>query len=340
MAKNLQLQSLKGIAAVIVYCSHSFNQFPTDVTHWFRDTGLNFIYDGQLSVMFFMLLSGYFYFKERPVILNFKNYMWGVKRKVFRIYPVHIVTITLGFILCNNYWGIEPDRYSSWAEKFWNSPVDIIEYIRQCTILFMSDPDLINPPVWYLKVEVEMFLLMPIVFALFNKYKWYVPLLFFVLFGITGRFGYVITYVTGMTLHYLYHTHPDNIKKVFGNFIIIPLGLFLLGIFDIFHIEHNYQYSLLLIQILGGIMVISNLLVNRYKLLESRWLVTLGDISYEIYLVHFVILLWLRRYFDNVLIFIVVTFILTIILSKIINSCLTVIQNKVRKSVCKIITQF
>ena len=60
---SLGIQSLKGIAAIMVFLSHSLHQFPNKTIETLHDSCLHFFFDGQIAVIIFMAISGFFYYK-------------------------------------------------------------------------------------------------------------------------------------------------------------------------------------------------------------------------------------------------------------------------------------
>lgn len=159
--KNLTIQALRALAGMMVFLSHSLMMIKSDTIEWLHGTPLHFFFDGQCAVVFFMVLSGYFYYKSERWMLE--KYAKGVWKKVVRIYPSHIFMIVLGVVMCNLQLSYNSILFTDWSNSFWTAPVGFAETIKQMLIIVPgTDSYLVNSPVWYLVVEVRMFLLMPI----------------------------------------------------------------------------------------------------------------------------------------------------------------------------------
>lgn len=168
-SKNLSIQSFRAIAALMVFLSHSLMMIKSDTIARLHDTPLHFFFDGQCAVVFFMVLSGYLYYKAESFSL--RKYAKGLWRKVVRIYPAHIIMIGVGVLLCNLQLPYHAELFSEWGNSFWGQPIGMAETLRQMIIALPgTDPYLVNPPVWYLQVEVRMFILMPLIIGLLNKF--------------------------------------------------------------------------------------------------------------------------------------------------------------------------
>lgn len=78
---NLNIQGLKGIAAIVVFLSHALNMYKISWVQNFMDTPVHLFFDGQCSVIIFLTISGFFYYKAgMSKALDF-HYMEGLKKK-------------------------------------------------------------------------------------------------------------------------------------------------------------------------------------------------------------------------------------------------------------------
>lgn len=186
------IQGLRGIAALMVFFSHAFCMPKSCLTDLI-DTPWHIFFDGQIAVMLFFVVSGFFYYKEnmKPSV---KTYAKGIKNKIFRIFPAYIITMIIGYILCNIQLNYESILFTDWANKFWLNKIDVIELLKQITVVWPHDADLINPPTWYIEMEVRLFLVIPIIIMLCNtKYtNWFIilPLIFLSIYGGESLFFY------------------------------------------------------------------------------------------------------------------------------------------------------
>lgn len=163
--KNHSIQALRAVAAMMVFLSHSLMMINNSTIEWLHGTPLHFFFDGQCAVVFFMVLSGFFYYKSEQ--FTFRKYANGIKKKVLKIYPSHILMIAIGVLLCNLGLSYKGTIYTDWSNSFWTEHIGIGETIKQMLIIMpRTNSYLVNSPVWYLVVEVRMFLLMPLLSGL------------------------------------------------------------------------------------------------------------------------------------------------------------------------------
>ena len=89
--RNLQIDGLRGIAMLLVVCSHYFARFPIDYVQ--RANPLYFLgaeYWGEIGVTIFLLISGYFMVPKKST----KGSLFLFKR-LRSIWPLYFVAITI-----------------------------------------------------------------------------------------------------------------------------------------------------------------------------------------------------------------------------------------------------
>ena len=125
--KNSNIQALRGICAIIVFFSHSLHVYNNGIIDYIDKTPLYILYAGKVAVSIFFVLSGFFYYTENKYVVAYKN---TIVKKIKRIYPAHIIFLTIGFILVNLY--SKNNLYNDyntteWFQSFWKTPVPITE---------------------------------------------------------------------------------------------------------------------------------------------------------------------------------------------------------------------
>ena len=230
--KNSSIQALRAVAAMIVFLSHSLMMIKSDTILLLHDTPLHFLFDGQCAVIFFMVLSGFFYYKVEAFAL--KRYPHGLWKKIVRIYPLHIIMICLGVILCNQQLSYDRSLFSTWGNTFWTRSVSLTEAVRQMIIILPgTDPNLVNPPIWYLSAEVRMFIVMPLLVGLLNKLGeaedsilyWVAWISMCIVSGIIYPFAlcYLIGYLTAHVLNkYRNDLDRDLSPILMGGGVLLP----------------------------------------------------------------------------------------------------------------------
>mgnify|MGYP004460637209 FL=1 len=315
---NLNIQGLKGIAAIVVFLSHALNMYKISWVQNFMDTPMHLFFDGQCSVIIFLTISGFFYYKAGiSKALDF-HYLEGLKKKIIRIYPQYIICIIVGAVLCNFlcFCSYSKDLFTSWSSTFWTQPISIIQLISQMPIFVGLNPDLIDPPVWYLLYEVRAFFIIPIVVIVVNKCTiWGGKLLIIALFCIFTMIiqpFYTVIFI-GLLGRIL--LEECNIKLLMSkNWEKGILVLFSLLLLNIKNLSLNLQNNIeLVIQAFGAVIIVILSFKNNFCFLSWKCLVNMGNISYEFYLVHFIILLSFRYVGMNSYIYIVLTFVTSLV---------------------------
>lgn len=83
--RNLNIQCLRGICALVVFFSHALNIYDINWVQDIMSTPWHFFFDGQWAVVMFFALSGYYYYTERDLTLS--TYLKGIRKKTLKIYP-------------------------------------------------------------------------------------------------------------------------------------------------------------------------------------------------------------------------------------------------------------
>lgn len=333
--KNCTIQGLRGAACIIVFFSHAFGIIPEDIKRgiWFQWSALHFFNDGKVAVCVFWVLSGY-YITKSSMNLSIKKYYEYIKRKFWRLYPTYFLSLIIGMLFCNLSLEYDKNVFSVWFANFWNNKVDMVSFIKQ--ILLQGNFDVINPPAWTMKYEINMAVFLPfiitIVLAVFHSKKVINIFLLLISFGIVMMgergYGFPIIHITvfpEFCLGMLICINEEWFKKyiIEREKILLPVGIFLMDINNIFHLEIN-SFLIEYIMCIGSTMLIIICLYGNLlnKILGYSWLVSIGEISYEIYLFHFIMFLAMRGimgYINNWIINISIVFILTLLVGYIVH---------------------
>lgn len=321
--KHAGIQLLRGACAIQVFLSHALNIFHIDWVEQLNQTPFHFFIDGNCAVIIFFVLSGYLYYKDK--VFSLHEYINGIKKKCFRILPTFWLSLVLGFMFCNLYfiWGITGQNLTKWSEAFWVSNVSVIELVKNAVVLMPHNWDTINPASWYIQVEVEMFILMPIIVSFYNRLKnkkWSLCLVFF--FGIGGLLliPNMLAYLIGALFHKFKFLF--NLAKKHYLLLLIASVIFLNIKNEIPVLTECPGSIVLLTQSIGAAGIISIIIgmgSNRFR--KFKLLIFLGNISYELYIFHFIFLLILRPFFQNVLLYTLTTFLISVFCSSVAHLC-------------------
>ncbi len=344
--KNDSIQGLRGMACLVVFLGHFTGMYYVECLSKVRQVEpLNLFFDGSISVVIFFVLSGFYIYKH---FIGQQNYLMFVINRCKRLLPEFWITSISGALLCNIIGLKTYENLGGWANEFWMKQVsykDLILYM-----LLRGDYKLINPPTWTVRIEVNImffygaliFILSTIDMKISKTTTWEgklnrpffrglllmsigiisivldflnVPLVNFYIIpvALTGAASYVI-------IDWLNERELQTIPPVL-DLILLILSIFMLDIKHIAGVE-NGRISDYIMAVGTGILIILCYKGRIIKhLLSNRLLVMLGNISYEIYLVHFLVLLGVRSLAKNHNVtFLLFAFVLSIIFAWMLKS--------------------
>lgn len=170
------LDGLRGLAALAVVAEHSLITFPLfwlafSAPHFNADnvplalsiltfSPLHLFWSGGAAVKIFFVLSG--------LVLSLPFWMSGKQtistylvRRLFRIYPIYIVSIALALLIFTNVDATFVPTASDWFNRYWHGQFTLQSIVR--AILFLpGDIIPINAPLWTLIHEMRISLLFPL----------------------------------------------------------------------------------------------------------------------------------------------------------------------------------
>ena len=171
---SVSLQSLKGMAALMVFLSHALGMYRSETISVFRATPFNFVCDGQCAVVLFFCLTGFFTFREEIAVG--KDYINQVAKKAIRIYPPYLIVTALAWIIANNCMEYDDTLFTNWSNSFWQDQVSIGSLIKAMLLIVPFDTNILNPPTWYIQVDMRMAFLLPILTSVLLFLKKYKPI--------------------------------------------------------------------------------------------------------------------------------------------------------------------
>lgn len=325
------LTSLRMFFALFVFLSHLAFLKETNYVNIF-----NSIFDeGFLGVSFFFILSGFilaYNYKEKFLIGNISKREFYISR-LARIYPVHIATTALVFLLT-----------FAQSGKGW-------EYLIQHVFLiqsFFTSEEIhfsLNSPSWSISDEMFFYLLFPFAFLISEKIRSYIFILYLIGILILNiqldknqdhYWLYISPYVRfsdfllGIILFDIFEKLKVGYSKIKQPVVIFELGAILLFIlFFVFHnkIDISYRYSIYYWLPMAAIILIFALSHVAQKksiitqFLSNKYMVLAGEISFSFYLLHVLeiqILNYIRKIFSlnmDLMLFSFFIFIVTLIAS-------------------------
>ena len=294
------LDILRGFAALAVVLFHyrvfyannvSLNQIIVNQQPLYNIFFLAYDH-GWIAVQFFFTLSGFIFYnfylnKISNNQINFKNFFI---LRFSRLYPLHLLTLILitliifanignyGFQNIDNFhfllnifliqsWGFE--NGSSYNEPSWSISIEILMY-----------------SIFFLVSLRKKFIFFNTIFIIA------VSSLIFFKFKLLGYGGFCF-YVGGMT--YLVYdkiknkliteNKKNNINYMLFFVLQIFLAIFIIKKFNFSSIE----LKIILLLYFFPLIILTSIILQQYKILIINKISKIGDISYSIYMIHFVI---------------------------------------------------
>lgn len=307
------LDSIRGIAVMMVIYSHVFLQNTPDAVLFFFFTGKRFqqkqiISWSEIGVELFFVLSGFLITKililERIKLKQgqasfLKIFRKFILRRILRIWPVYIATVLI-LVLAGN-------KVVSQTLVF--NLTFTINYFLAYKNSFYGEVG----HLWSLAVEYQFYLVWPILILLSKKIKEYIyPMIlisptFYLIGNLVGTnpvalrvafFGTFSFFIGGAIVAFY---RPKAILVRISAFIF--LSLIVLNLFDLISDRSLIPRMLLLIvkPILFGWFVYRTYIgwgnfVD--KILNFKFLIILGEVSYGLYLFHYFILAYLPQIYS------------------------------------------
>jgi len=322
MRKIRYLDGLRGLAAFEVVFHHFILAFypalfsigdiplhlPAGEEAFASGSMLNLLYNGNFAVCIFFVLSGYvlshkfFLDKEHEIITAsaVKRYLRLVIPVTFSVFCAYLL---MKFSLFYNQQAADISG-SGWLGGFWTFKPTFVSMLSQSFIgTFFTNVFDYNATLWTIAVEfIGSFLVfgfLALVGKVKNRYLAYAFL------GIIFFQTYYLAFILGMLLSDLM-AHKNTIIAQFDRSTLIRTGLLLLGLFlgsypsgrDAAGTMYSFMTNPLVTDpevvyhVWGAFLVILVLLDSRrmQKFFAGKYLLFLGEISFAMYLLHFIIL--------------------------------------------------
>jgi len=298
------LDSLRGISALMIVLFHS----PFHTQTIFSD----FIKHSSLFVDMFFILSGFVmahsYIDKIKKGLSFKYFF--IKR-LLRLYPLHIVTLFIWLILLS----IKYYLFTIGVEQ--NNPFEINNLYSFIANIFLLqgflDYTSWNYPSWSISLEFYIYILF---FILYKYLKVNYILLciflfiiylsivydFFDIYIIKRSFQTILEFFLGVVLYRLYTLlrefyYNKTILTIFETILIISL-IYTISEYD----NSTLKFTTLLILFMG-VTLISSFDIKGLigEFLTNQKFVFIGKISYSIYMLHSLLLVFFYKIIINIL---------------------------------------
>ncbi|MDR4168506.1 acyltransferase family protein [Bacillus nitratireducens] len=321
-----ELDSLRGIAAIIVLLGHFLALFPIlgkKVMYSTFGTYFSILWQGHSAVIIFFVLSGFVLSLPFYKGTEF-NYLKYLIKRVCRIYIPYIMILFIAIgikLVIHSKIGTIPGlvQWGSWnIEVSFNKVIDHILFLRE----FNSDAFIMV--IWSLVHEMRISIVFPLIIFLLLRVNWKVSIgiaMFLSVIGyllmknIPSEFNMPVSTNYFITLHYssmfiigalLAKNREYLVSKIINSkvkYILLPLGLLFFSYPRIPFMllskligEIDYDLYLIIIDwyiCFGAVLIILSALSSKLfsKLLLIKPVQFIGEISYSLYLVHPIVLL-------------------------------------------------
>lgn len=311
------LDSLRGIAAVIVVLTHICNVFMKD-----SNIKFSFLSLGRSSVILFFILSGLVLSQNLSNSKESDNYLSFAFKRFKRIYLPFILSM---IIIEFSYFLIRPTGIvglGSWFNQiginYGNSNV-----ILNNIVMTGNNVEDINPVIWSLIIELRISFVFPLIYLLIKKSSiklsiviasfcfcigTFILILFNQVFLIGQTIFHIGFFVFGVFIYlnqsYLIQLKEREKKVFFYISLILYLNQSILNLFNYYLMQTISD----ILTGLGGVGIILILFSSRKMQIKlcNTYFLWLGKISFSLYLYHciiFISFIYLFQYYNIPIIF-------------------------------------
>ena len=302
------IDGLRGIAALVVAMGHIIGMVPPDhpTTTFVRATlGEKLIWPwlfGGPMVWLFILVSGFaLTWSEESRIASGRgrsSLRVFARRRAWRILPTYYVSLLLGLLVVLGFGRILV-RPSPSLDTF--EPVTLAGVLSHLGLVHNLDPNWvhqINPPLWSIAVEAQLYLLFPVLAWAMFRWRPYLPVLVLLVATKIANhvspvqlFGLITWFVAGSVLAYVLRRHHAS-----RPWLLATAGL--AGILGLYRgpaqATTQTGQPIWLIAFVALVAALAGARPGRLNVATWKRTVLLGRSSYSLYAVHFpiAVLVW------------------------------------------------
>lgn len=312
----VEFDSLRGIAALAVLLDHTLLVFHWPMSlPWVNWPGINILFNGVGAVTMFFVLSGFVlswpFVAGATRTLTTKVVAAFYIRRVTRIWLpwlcIFVVSLLVKEFLFEPPETIPPQTI--WLAGFWRSETTVQGILLQCAYMLHDASQQMLPQDWSLGVEMKASAVMPLMILAVLRSSWALALWGAVMLGALPHGHYYAPFFVGVLL-----ARHCNLMVVWfqgvqpwarAALVLASIGLFQSRIFFAGSVEGNmiFEKGIWIGTSVGaGLLMVASIgcpAISRF--LHRPAARILGAISFSVYLVHFIVLVWLVPIFVNAL---------------------------------------
>ena len=303
------LDSFRGVCATMVVILHCYALYPPEQQP-------HIIRSFYLFVDFFFVLSGF------VIAHSYRDRLgegFGVKRfmllRLGRVYPLHVVVLTVYLITEVVVALVHPAVMNRGAFTGEYQPMALIHAVFLIQIFAGPEGTLWNSPAWSIAAEFWTYFFFALIFSFSKRYIFLITSLLLLLMPIAvaisspdymstnhsgALFRCLFGFSAGIILHYFYRSAQNNLLKALSSRLATSIEIFTLIVVFFFLEYFGSGIPSLLSPILFSIVII--VYANEQGLvswiLKTTPFLTLGALSYSIYMVHFYIVYRISNLFQ------------------------------------------
>lgn len=319
-ARYIELDSLRGVAALVVVFSHVLGVLPSlddyEPSNWFESaliySPLHALWAGTEAVTLFFVLSGFVLSLPFHGARNgtYPEYLF---RRICRIYLPYLAAIVFALAMRAALSGLEVEGLGGLAKKMWQGPFTAVDAATHLLmVVVIPNGEQADPVIWSLTHEMRLSIIFPVIMWVVLRYRWYVPITASLAVAAASvvagaavgaesnaRTGsYLVMFVIGALLAKHRHRVTAWCRSI-GTPAQVALTAASIGLFTysfwVFPHEsaiHGVSLDLAVVTVgAAGFIVLALGSSFHQRFLLTRPVRYLGRVSYSLYLVHAVIIL-------------------------------------------------
>lgn len=286
-----EIDGLRFLAIILVVLFHLYASI--NIKTGFNSSQSTIVHlplvNGHQGVELFFVISGFIL--ALPLLnnkkeINIKKYFY---RRLTRLEPPYIISM-VGFYILLKYLLIAPVPFGNFISSLF--------YLHN---IIYNKPSLINTVAWSLEIEVQFYILAPIIGFFIRKlndlYRIIALICGIIIFSVIPYYGYLNNHLTiASYLHFflagflMAQLHISKIQLIKNEILQIMIGLVLLITLLYLNSEANIIISILFPYLI--FLFYHLVLINKQwsYVFSRKWITIIGGMCYSIYLLHFPII--------------------------------------------------